>query len=699
LNFSQLSQFTTYLSKNKLRHLFSLFAILLLLAVAGCGSDENEDANGADAGDTPAESAAPADTDAPDPTEEPEAVATEEPAAEEEVEATEESAEESEAEATEEPVEESESEAEATEEPVEESESEVEATEESSAESAEEPEAEATEEPETESNLPGNAGSGIITTNQPSPEAEPEAEATEEPAEEPEVEATEEAAEESEVEATEEAAEEPEVEATEEPAEESESTEEAAEEPEAEATEEPAEESGVEATEEAAEEPEIEATEEAAEEPEAEAAEESDEDGADEDGADEDGADESSIDDADVDFGVAARLTPDERNGMYTELPPMVINPSRFYYATLETAQGDIVVQLFADRAPITVNNFVYLAKDGYYDNTTFHRVLDGFMAQAGDPIGMGSGGPGYDFDDEIFPGLSFDRSGLLAMANRGVQAGRGTNGSQFFLTLGAAPWLDGNHTIFGEVVEGMEALTSITLRDPQTAATEGDEIVTITIEETDASILPEPTPPPPTPTPLPTPTPYAPSSMDSSTRPLAQMSQSDRADLFNIAPEMVIDTDKMYTAVFNTSKGAIRYELDAVSAPMAVNNLVVVAELGYYDNVPINQVNPGQFVITGAIVDETTEQPTAYDLGYDFAAETGTDIAPAAGVIAYIPVAQNDDGSIQSSGSQLLLALTGPPPQSAEQFSFFGQLIEGLEILEQLTAEDVITSVDIEME
>ena len=111
----------------------------------------------------------------------------------------------------------------------------------------------------------------------------------------------------------------------------------------------------------------------------------------------------------------------------------MTIDPSKVYIATFKTEKGDIVTELYADRAPVTVNNLVFLANEGFYDNTTFHRVLEDFMAQGGDPTGTGAGGPGYQFEDEIDFELSFDRPGLLAMAN----SGPGTNGSQFFFTFG----------------------------------------------------------------------------------------------------------------------------------------------------------------------------------------------------------------------------------------------------------------------
>jgi len=166
----------------------------------------------------------------------------------------------------------------------------------------------------------------------------------------------------------------------------------------------------------------------------------------------------------------------------YNAAPPMTIDVNKQYFATFKLAKGgEFVVQLFDDQAPKTVNNFVFLARNGFYDGTTFHRVLDGFMAQGGDPTGTGMGGPGYQFEDEFSPDLTFDRPGLLAMANSGPN----TNGSQFFITYDATPHLNGLHTIFGEVVEGMDVVNGITRRDPdQNPDFEGDAIETITITE-----------------------------------------------------------------------------------------------------------------------------------------------------------------------------------------------------------------------
>ena len=180
--------------------------------------------------------------------------------------------------------------------------------------------------------------------------------------------------------------------------------------------------------------------------------------------------------------GTAGALEPADRNGMYNDPPDMTIDPAAAYDALFKTEKGDMRIRLFAGEAPVTVNNFIFLAREGFYDGTHFHRVLVNFMAQGGDPTGSGAGGPGYQFQDEIVASLQFDRAGLLAMAN----AGPNTNGSQFFITFAETPWLNGNHTIFGEVVEGMEVLMSISLRDPATADSPGDLLMTVEIEESE---------------------------------------------------------------------------------------------------------------------------------------------------------------------------------------------------------------------
>jgi len=165
----------------------------------------------------------------------------------------------------------------------------------------------------------------------------------------------------------------------------------------------------------------------------------------------------------------------------YAYAPPMLIDTSKQYFATVKMAKGgEFVIQLYADKAPITVNSFIFLARQGYFDDVTFHRVLEGFMAQGGDPAGTGMGGPGYEFVNEDSD-LTFDKVGVVAMAN----AGRDTNGSQFFITFGPVERLNGGYTIFGQVISGMDVVNGITLRDPsQNPTFPGDAIESITITE-----------------------------------------------------------------------------------------------------------------------------------------------------------------------------------------------------------------------
>jgi len=160
--------------------------------------------------------------------------------------------------------------------------------------------------------------------------------------------------------------------------------------------------------------------------------------------------------------------------------PEMKIDPQKKYTATLDTDKGMIVLELFADKTPKTVNNFVFLAREGFYDGTIFHRVISDFMAQGGDPTGTGTGGPGYRFADEFHPSLKHNKGGIFSMAN----AGPGTNGSQFFITHVPTPWLDGKHSIFGQVVQGMDVLLSIPPRDPMKSGSPAVKLNKVTIQE-----------------------------------------------------------------------------------------------------------------------------------------------------------------------------------------------------------------------
>jgi len=174
----------------------------------------------------------------------------------------------------------------------------------------------------------------------------------------------------------------------------------------------------------------------------------------------------------------------DMQNMMFTECPEITIDESLNYTATLVTEKGDIVLGLFPEIAPFAVNSFIFLAENDFYDNVPFHRVLENFMAQAGDPSGTGYGHPGYFYSIEVSPDLTFDREGLFAMANSGPTA----NGSQFFITLDAQEHLNGNYTIFGEVLEGMNVVKSLTIRDPNSASEqiEPDYILDVIIEVSD---------------------------------------------------------------------------------------------------------------------------------------------------------------------------------------------------------------------
>lgn len=163
----------------------------------------------------------------------------------------------------------------------------------------------------------------------------------------------------------------------------------------------------------------------------------------------------------------------------YSALPPMTIDTSKQYTATIKTEKGNLVLELFASDVPGTVNNFVFLAREGFYDGSTFHRVIPGFMAQGGDPTGTGAGTPGYSFADE-FTGHTHV-AGALSMANRGSD----TNGCQFFITYTPQHGLDGKHTVFGQLIQGKDVLEKLTPRDPsQNPKFTGDKIIRITIEE-----------------------------------------------------------------------------------------------------------------------------------------------------------------------------------------------------------------------
>jgi peptidyl-prolyl cis-trans isomerase B (cyclophilin B) len=155
----------------------------------------------------------------------------------------------------------------------------------------------------------------------------------------------------------------------------------------------------------------------------------------------------------------------------YSSPPKTSIDTTKSFTATFETSRGAVVVDLFPKDAPTTVNNFVFLARDGFYDNTTFHRVIPNFMIQGGDPTASGHGGPGYKFDDELKGKYRKHQTGSLSMAN----AGPNTNGSQFFITHAVTGWLDGKHTVFGQVRSGQDVVNAVK---------QGDQLISVRIEE-----------------------------------------------------------------------------------------------------------------------------------------------------------------------------------------------------------------------
>ena len=351
--------------------------------------------------------------------------------------------------------------------------------------------------------------------------------------------------------------------------------------------------------------------------------------------------------------------------------PELTLDLEKVYIATLITEKGDVTVELFSQGAPITVNNFVFLAEQGFYDETTFHRVLPGFMAQGGDPTGTGSGGPGYQFADEIIHGVTFNQEGLLAMAN----SGPGTNGSQFFITYGATPHLNGLHTIFGKVIEGMDVVNALTPRDPAAAPDfPGDRLIRVEIEVVEHSQLPTPTPMPEAVIPV-----------TEDGRPLAEIPPAEREGLFNGMPEMVIDLEKEYTATIETSKGAIQVELETLSAPVSVSNFIILANLGYWDGFPINNAEPDAYFVTGS----PGGRPDS-DIGYTLPSENENPATT--GALGY----WFRSDVLASSGSQIFIALDDLPGME-EFFTIFGYVTDGFEVAEALTVEDQIVRITVD--
>jgi cyclophilin family peptidyl-prolyl cis-trans isomerase len=354
---------------------------------------------------------------------------------------------------------------------------------------------------------------------------------------------------------------------------------------------------------------------------------------------------------------------PAARDGMYSAPPEMQIDPEKYYAAEIETEQGTIKAQLFAARAPKTVNSFVFLAREGFYDGFTFHRVIPNFMAQGGDPSGTGAGGPGYTFEDEFDPALGHDRAGTLSMANSGPN----TNGSQFFITFAPTTWLDDRHTVFGRVIEGREVLQALSPRDPETATAPGDLIKEVRIVERETpfdSKLP------------------APGDAAVPEEPAA------RNAFYARPPEMQIDPDAAYEATIVTGKGEIVVTLDAASAPRTVNNFVTLAQEGFYDGLTFHRVEP-EFVVQGGDPTGTGQGGP----GYVIPPEIGLEHVKGAVAMARLP----DQGNPRrmSSGSQFYITLQATP-QLDGGYTVFGQVADGMDVVESIAVGDTIEEITI---
>lgn len=348
----------------------------------------------------------------------------------------------------------------------------------------------------------------------------------------------------------------------------------------------------------------------------------------------------------------------------WPEMPPLTIDPAKNYAATLKTAKGDIVIELYADKAPQTVNNFIFLARAGYYDNTTFHRVLDGFMAQGGDPTGTGSGGPGYTIPDEFDLTQAFDRSGLLAMANTGAPD---SGGSQFFITFAEVPWLDGRHTIFGEVIAGQDVLDLLTRRDPQELPDfPGDALLTVEISEAATSARATPTP---------MPTPFAPDVL-AGDHFMAAMPPADRDRYFNTAPDLALEEGQIYLATFRTGVGEIVVELMPELAPANVNSFVALANAGYYDGLYFYEVIEDLVAVGGDPLGDGSG-----NVGYTLAEELQPGAFDGAGWLGAAQQGMNAAG-------QFFLTL-GPAPWLADRFTPLGRVIAGETNLAQIELRD----------
>jgi cyclophilin family peptidyl-prolyl cis-trans isomerase len=365
-------------------------------------------------------------------------------------------------------------------------------------------------------------------------------------------------------------------------------------------------------------------------------------------------------------------LSGSDRADLYSGPAPTSVEAGKTYVATIVTPKGNIVAELYPD-TPESVNNFVTLSQNGYYDGLTFHRVEPGFVIQGGDPVGDGSGGPGYTIPAEIKHPHS---KGALAWARQGdeVNPERRSSGSQFYVTLAETAFLDGGYTVFGQVIEGMDVAEKIAV---------GDKIERIDIATAESSRMPTPTP---------TPEPKAPVSEQG--RPLAKLSVEEREKLYNAAPATTIDLDKEYQATIKTAQGDIVIDLDAKTFPSTVGNFMLLSDLGYYDGLPIAYLELDSYAVFGS----PKAGPTS-DVGYALDLEgpsgEGANSSVITGTVAMYPVQDQVSGQMKASGSQFFVSFI-QTPDVGTPLNAFGTVSSGMDVLKELKAEDVIESITI---
>lgn len=370
-----------------------------------------------------------------------------------------------------------------------------------------------------------------------------------------------------------------------------------------------------------------------------------------------------------------AGVATQDRNDRFSGPAEKYVEDDAIYTATIVTNKGNIVTELYQD-TPESLNNFVTLALNGFYDGLTFHRVEPGFVIQGGDPLGEGDGGPGYTIPAEI---LHSHLRGALAWARTSdeINPERRSSGSQFYITLADTDFLDGAYSVFGFVIDGMDVVDQIAM---------GDQIERIDVTTGAVSLIPTPGP---TATPTPSPTPYAPAAAEG--RPLAALPLSERTGVYNTAPEMAIDVAKTYQATIATDKGDIVIDLDATIAPITVNNFVVLANLGYYDGMPIAFNDPGAYLVTGS-----PEMSPDSDAGYTFPLEPSaiaSDIVT--GTLSMWAVPDPITSEPVASGSQMMVWRV-IVPDNPGYFNSFGKVVEGLDVIESLSVEDLIKTITI---